>query len=373
MSTFIFDCYINIFFFLLEFIAWSLFHKRLENIDSQEDVELEELLAEVEIWQGFRYKLGRNDKAHCIRPTIEPLRPLYRPFIYYCIIECCYLICSLILMRMGFKKIKVGKVEGWFYPGKGSKKRNIKPFVFFHGVGVGLIPYVHFIHKIQGDSPILLLELNFIASRLSFDIPSTESIAETVKEVLKPHLKNSEKIILCGHSFGTIAVGWVLRSLPHSLIHSTIFIDPVCFLLNEPNVAYNFLYKPPISWMDWLLYYFAAAELGVQHAFRRNFFWQQNILYLEDLPSDANNLVFLSSKDSIAPKYKIYSYLSSNKKTPEFEPQYLDCQTFTHQIEKEKKGLCSLKLKVTWINTRHAGFLVCTKSLNFIVSMIKRL
>lgn len=56
-------------------------------------------------------------------------------------------------------------------------------------------------------------------------------------------------------------MAWMIKSLKPNQIRATFFIDPICFMLSEPDVAYNFLYKTPVSWMEWILFYFAASEV----------------------------------------------------------------------------------------------------------------
>jgi hypothetical protein len=117
------------------------------------------------------------------------------------------------------------------------------------------------------------------------------NLVELVRGVCERHKLSS--ICVCGHSFGSIYAGWVLRGLP-SLVKQAAFVDPVCLLLCLPTVSYAFLYKrfSPVhdhhnqelrglSWRDALtrlvleaiVYYGMAREVTVSNAIRRHFWW----------------------------------------------------------------------------------------------------
>merc|ERR1712194_559411 len=102
------------------------------------------------------------------------------------------------------------------------------------------------------------------------------------------------------------------------------FIDPVCFMLAKPDVAYNFMYRKPASPTQLLLYYFVSKELYIAHSLAKNFFWRQCILWPEQLPPGAPTLVVLSGNDSIVPTHSVRRYLAAySQKNPECDLQVL--------------------------------------------------
>jgi len=45
-----------------------------------------------------------------------------------------------------------------------------------------------------------------------------------------------------GHSWGSNIVSWIAQSDP-SIVAATIFLDPVCFMLQLRDIPYNWFYK----------------------------------------------------------------------------------------------------------------------------------
>ena len=41
----------------------------------------------------------------------------------------------------------------------------------------------------------------------------------------------------------------------------------------EPDVAYNFLYRPPANSLQSVFKYFVAAEIGIANTLHRHFWW----------------------------------------------------------------------------------------------------
>jgi hypothetical protein len=99
-----------------------------------------------------------------------------------------------------------------------------------------------------------------------------------VKELFIHHAIRSAVFI--GHSFGTTCVAWFVNEAPW-LVHSCYFNDPVCFLLNEPDVCFNFMYRTPTNPIQLLLYYFSARELGISTVMRRHFWWY--VTYIDSI------------------------------------------------------------------------------------------
>ena len=76
-------------------------------------------------------------------------------------------------------------------------------------------------------------------------------------------------------------------------------VDPVCILLNLPDVCVNFLYKRPRSLMGALLRVFGAREFGIARTLMRHFFWTDSVVFPEMLPEGSS--VILMGKDKLLP------------------------------------------------------------------------
>jgi pimeloyl-ACP methyl ester carboxylesterase len=120
-------------------------------------------------------------------------------------------------------------------------------------------------------------------------------------------------ISVCGHSFGTCVVTWLLRSPKIcNLIKNVVLLDPVSILLSEPDVMNNFLYKslPEIirkgTLFDFAIFFVSRTEVFTEHYLRRHFSWYNSELWLEDLHNtNIKLLIALSGKDEIVNSSKV--------------------------------------------------------------------
>ncbi|KAJ3276152.1 hypothetical protein HDU76_010555, partial [Blyttiomyces sp. JEL0837] len=126
--------------------------------------------------------------------------------------------------------------------------------------------------------------------------------------------KNRGGAIWMGHSLGSVVCAWMCNQAPH-WVSSVVLVDPVVFRLWEFPVAFNFLYRIPKTSLELLMYYFVSQELHIAHSLRRHFWWYENVLFPEQLPSPIKTpatstqqtidttrpttTVFLSTKDQI--------------------------------------------------------------------------
>jgi hypothetical protein len=143
-------------------------------------------------------------------------------------------------------------------------------------------------------------------------------------------------------------------------------IDPIPILLHLPDVAFNFLYRQPSTANEWQLWYFASRDADVARVLGRHFFWQECVLWKEDiLPSpppiptpnggasshsspsqkwSGSVAVSLSGKDQIVASSKVWSYLtggqaisvSSSSPMDKWDSSDVEHEPATHGNEKSK-------------------------------------
>lgn len=137
-------------------------------------------------------------------------------------------------------------------------------------------------------------------------------------------------VVLVGHSYGTIIAAHLLRAATHpqspmpfhdasdsaddldrkveplalaKKIDSVLLVDPIPLLLHLPDVTYNFLYRKPKEANEWLLWFFSSRDADVSRLLGRYLWWQECILWREDLL--AESLPKLPSPESEHPNGKI--------------------------------------------------------------------
>jgi pimeloyl-ACP methyl ester carboxylesterase len=178
---------------------------------------------------------------------------------------------------------------------------------------IGLWPYVPFLEDIKKADPnigILALEILPISMRITGPMSSAEKIVEELKQILSLH--DISEFVLVSHSFGSVLTTHILRSSLAPRVASIILIDPVTLLLHLGDVAYNFVYRQPDTANQWQLWYFASRDMGVSHSLSRHFFWNNSILWKEDL-EERKVAVILSGEDQIVNTKEVWRYLTGQK------------------------------------------------------------
>jgi len=189
------------------------------------------------------------------------------------------------------------------------------PMVFLHGIGIGLYPYIPFLHDLAASDPtvgVLVLELMPISFRFSHTPLSKSAFTEEFMAILTQH--DIQNFMLISHSYGTVLSTWLLHSEHISpRISSLILLDPVTILLHHPSVAYNFIHRAPTTANEWQLQYFASRDPDVAHLLSRHFFWADNILWKEELAGKKVGVV-ISGNDLIVDAPECWRYLTGRER-----------------------------------------------------------
>merc|ERR1711957_751200 len=94
-----------------------------------------------------------------------------------------------------------------------------------------------------------------------------------------------KQAIFLGHSYGTFICSWIVRERPH-LVKKLVLLDPTNLCLAQPDVAYNFIYAPPINAIHLFIIYFVRREIFAGNVLMRHFHWYHNALWTDELPDD---------------------------------------------------------------------------------------
>ena len=96
-------------------------------------------------------------------------------------------------------------------------------------------------------------------------------------------------------------------------VAATLLVDPITFLLHHPSVAYNFLYRSPKRANEWQLWYFASRDPDIARTLGRHFFWNECIMWKEDLDGGRRVAVVLSEEDQIVNAKAVREYLTGEE------------------------------------------------------------
>ncbi|KAG6911416.1 hypothetical protein DXG01_016513 [Tephrocybe rancida] len=354
---------------VVTWLLWALFSCPPEQAQDDWKDELDVYVETVEKLLGECLNDDGESNAKSMRLTLDPVKVVHRPLIWYCIVCLVDTLTSLQLLISGFKHYSSTPkwfqtfpprpllsffsnnaevspnilLPHWYRPHKSTTKL---PVVFIHGIGIGLHPYLPFIRDLVSRDPdvgILLVELLPISMHMtSQPVAPSPLIASALNNILDD--LRLTRVVLASHSYGTFVASCILHdsrtshsptSPPHPLLSKiahTLLIDPIPVLLHLPPVAYNFLYRVPSSAAEWQLWYFASTDPDVARTLGRAFFWTEGVAWKEDIrrwmraedhgnPSQnkqargRNVAVVLAGADQIVPAESVRRYL-----TEEVEP-----------------------------------------------------
>ena len=252
---------------IMSWVSAMFFNKKLQNLSSEQLENVELVVGRFEEKLGYLLPEGIDHKSRKMMVTLDPVSLCHRPLFFYAAVKCLDVAARSALWNAGFIRSTDRGVITYLKQGS----RNETPLVFFHGIGIGLFPYIRLIWAMVAKFPhrtIILFEKTSISMRLDRTLLLPEEYAHKIHFKLKE--ARIEKIVVVGHSLGTICIRWIDYYYP-DIIQSRVFIDPVCFTLWTHDIAQNFMYRSPNKIRHYLLKYLASMEPGISLYLRRYF------------------------------------------------------------------------------------------------------
>ncbi|CAF1156128.1 unnamed protein product [Didymodactylos carnosus] len=298
-------------------MAYAFYGKDEKTLNDDELNTVDTLLKRLKKDYEIEVVQENREQLKCMKHILDPVCIIFRPFVYYVATDtiCNSLLATSAFYLMNYKYYTVGSLSFWMYTDPNEDKRK-PPIIFFHGIGAGLLMYIPFFRRIHREHHqgrrIILISLRCICMRYPTlsDIPDMNETIASVHEIFQYF--QFKKAIFIGHSYGTACLSWITKNCPE-YVSKLIFIDPICFELFEPYVIFNFVYRKPYRLGHLYMYYFVCRELGISHVISRHFWWFQNILFAEQLPTNIQTKVFLSGRDCIVNVHLVKDYLNENR------------------------------------------------------------
>ena len=230
---------------VFEFITWAMFTTTPEYIDVEDRVEVDRSVALIEDFIGYRFPPKKDEvkKFNILRPSIEPLRAVHKPLLFYAVTQGVF--GALLSHRMS-KHNFVRKTEGEliYWTNVDSVHSDKAPIVMAHGIG-GLCAYFDFIRSLLPlDAPLIVLEIPSVSLHIAPNVPSIEAHVQSMSGILDKH--GFEKAVFIGHSFGSSIVSWMVQSRPER-VAASVFMDPVVFMLHLTDILKNWTYEEPVN------------------------------------------------------------------------------------------------------------------------------
>lgn len=218
------------------------------------------------------------------------------------------------MRKRGFERRTVGPVAYYFHPGLNTRDddddydmtNEETPFVFVHGIGIGLIAYMPLIDELlKTGRPILLPEIPYVSGFRPLQSPNAvlqpHVVCGTMTAMLATH--GFMRAAWLGHSYGTTWLSYLCKYAPH-VVASVLFLDPICFCLHVPRLTKSFVYSRPDPGT---ISYMVRTDVIVNYTIQRSFPWAWVILFTEQI--DVPVSIFLSEKDALVPAEKVEEYL----------------------------------------------------------------
>eukprot|EP00887_Chlorella_sp_A99_P006932 scaffold2.g6932.t1 len=128
-------------------------------------------------------------------------------------------------------------------PDAGRPTRRDVPIVFLHGVGFGVLPYLHLIRELMRacpETPVIMVECPHVALRPCRAARPADDVAAAAAAALRA--RGYAAACFVAHSYGTFCVARVCQRFPE-MVHSLVLVDPVACLTFYPQLLPNFIYR----------------------------------------------------------------------------------------------------------------------------------
>ncbi|KAF9084881.1 hypothetical protein BGX23_010154 [Mortierella sp. AD031] len=344
---------------MMQWLAWAFWASPIEEVfgSPSDMMELNRMVDYIEATKDIKFANGFNPQVECIRLAFDPVIASHRPLVYYILLWIANTFAGLVFTLIGFTRYEgtVDRTHAFEDTNPTSKRNsynssraatvdpatdlnywyrtplnpdNKVPLVFLHGIGVGLVQYIHWVVALSTISrPIIMVEVPYVSNKLiKGDCMTPDETYYAIERILRRH--EYPKATFFGHSLGTMLCAAVCRaspaSSPKSIVAGLILADPICFLTHH-SIARNFAYRIPSTAAELVMDLFAAREIGTSWYIMRRFCWDQCIFFPKAwkkrterpmiyegrlspvLPKKTR--VFLSRKDNLLDMDMIASYL----------------------------------------------------------------
>jgi pimeloyl-ACP methyl ester carboxylesterase len=280
--------------------------------------------------------LPRSDVVDFVRVGRGSINAFYKPIPVRVLMLCMRCYAEREMRQMGFTRtVGAGSIVYWRRPQRTKRddSRAIRPLFFLHGLGFGLVPYVHFIHSLLDDRRDMVvpewpnISLGW-SDNCREDSLTPKEYADSLFKCIKTLHNSDGSMATCidtvGHSWGTVVTHFYMAHRP-SLLVRRVYIDSLAFgasFHRWSTFSHEYCLR---SWSDLFairhkIGYFETfgmwavkGDINVQQLGKRAVHFAQ-ILYSAVLENiDHNCLFVLSGQDPIIPAYDVIDHVEKNE------------------------------------------------------------
>ncbi|KAJ5166215.1 uncharacterized protein N7482_004996 [Penicillium canariense] len=366
-----------------EWLCWAYFNK--STWDDHEDEELNNYVQKFETLLGYLLPEGR-DPSKSLRVSLDPGNIYHRPLVYYVLgIGGADLVTYLFMRYHGYQHYALSRwclsfpfrpqtifsqhrstakhLSYWYRP---HTSKDSLPIMYIHGIGI-LYTYMRLFGELSraldadsltqtnGSTGVIVFEVLPISLRMTHPALLKSALCAEILSVLDRH--KWDKFVLMATSFSSVISSQMLHdTLLAPRIGPIIFTDPVPFLLHLPDITYNFTQRKPKTACQLQLYYFASRDMGAAHTLGRRFFWNESILWKENILGQGRRVsVILCEKDIVVDTTAVGHYLTRSDGVRATDDWECDDDSW------KRRGWEGGELDVLWMDGLHHAELLNTK------------
>lgn len=132
---------------------------------------MSKLFVEIQARFGLMFPLGHIEDLRPMSFTLdEDLHVVHRPLALYIVFAVFRIVCGFALRFLGFRRRVASKTTYWHFQRAFAECE--PPVLFFHGLGIGLGPYVLLLKKLALGHSVIAVEQPWISQALRFRVPT---------------------------------------------------------------------------------------------------------------------------------------------------------------------------------------------------------
>ena len=305
-------------------LAWGLYNKEVDDLLADEAHELRSLIGDLEEAAGVPLCEdecpARDRTFRPMRASLEPVRWQHRPLFYYAVTTAFVSAVTPATMGgAGYSLASVGVDGGAFryyhrrvisdehVPLLGAATAPSSVVVFIHGVGVGPLPYLDLLQRLEEEGTLVVaVELPMVLQQVALrPPPSPDAFAQAFAKMLVDLGVTADvPLTLVGHSLGSAYCQYLRHRLPEAHerpVRAVALLDPIACLLNHARVTSSFVYAPPRTALGAAEEYFVKRELWTANVIARHLPWYEAIVTPHDCSPETRTTIVLSGDDDIVP------------------------------------------------------------------------
>ena len=288
---------------MVKWVSYMLYFNSMWQLSDEQLDNARGFLDFIERRINYNFTNGNDNNMYVVRFGNNKIMYNWKPFSYYCVIRLVKMYVYNTLNKHNYRLYISKNNICYFY-----KVNNSNPTytIFYHGLGVGIIPYFNFLTKLESNTNIIFpilpnisnIECHSYFTYLTENtiFPNSSKWLEDINELI--YAFKIPKLNLIGHSFGSIIVSSIVNNTTID-INKIIYIDPICFLDGCYKI-YKYLNCPTKEYYG-LIDYIVYKDLYTRYATQRYMYGPEFWIYsCKDVNSD-KYIIILSEKDDIVP------------------------------------------------------------------------